>query len=150
MLQEYRNLLIHINAFQESYNATGKVVRLQEMYYRHILDYLFSKYNLFLLGDSSKDVEKIVETAGIYAYFQKIYTPNSKIFTEENYYSIMRNLCCSDYRRYLVIGRDTNEEISEACKSTIPTCMISSMMGEDSLIKPTHTIDSFEKIKTIL
>ena len=149
MLQEYKNILIHINAFKESYNINQRAVPLQEMYYRYILDYLFAKYDLYLLGDCDKDVEKIVETAGIYAYFQNIYTPKSKSFQEENYYSIMRDLYCSDNRRYLVIGRNTNEEIIEARKGSIPTCMISSM-EEDSLIRSTYTIDSFEKIKTIL
>lgn len=149
MLNEYKNILIHINAFQESYNETLKAVRLQEMYYRRTLDYLFVKYNLFLLGDSDKDVEKIIETAGIYAYFKNIYTPNSKIFTRENYDSIMHDLCCSDYRRYLVLGKNTNEEIIEARKCNISACMISSV-EEGALVGANYTIDSFEKVKTIL
>lgn len=151
MLQEYKNLLIHISTFEEEYNhSTKNGARLQEMYYRDILDYLYPKHNLFLLGAKDINAETIASNIGIISYFEKIYTASSEKFTEQDFRLITRNMCWLDSMSSLVIGKNKSNEITEANIYSIPTCMIMNNNSDISLIGTTYEIDSFQKIKTIL
>lgn len=145
MLQKYKILLFHINLFAESIDAKKSDLYLQEMYYRNTLDYLFSKYNLCLIGNEQQKSDIISKNIGINKYFEYFYNTASFMITPQEYYKIMRELYCSDYTKYLVIGNNTNEEINEASKLGISTCMIT-----DYYTIPSSNVTALEKIKKIL
>lgn len=150
MLQKYKNVLIHINIFQELYNIEQEKVRLQEMYYRYILEYLYPKYNLELLGDFNMDSYKTMESLGFLGYFENIYMPSKTIYTPKDFSSIMQMMSCSDGRLYLTLGKNTNMELDAATRCHISTCKLveSSDLNIDHYA--TYKINSLEKIKTIL
>lgn len=149
MLQKYKNILIHINTFQELYNIEKDKLRLHEVYYQYMLEYLYPNYNLMLLGDFDKERYKALEALGLFRYFRDMYTPSKEIYTVEDIYRIMRKIGCSDNKMYLALGRNTNMELDAAARCYIHTCNL--IENHDlSANESTYKINSFEKIKTIL
>lgn len=151
-MQHYDKLLIHLDVFEAiKLNSckTKNTLRLQEIYYREVLDYLYAKYRLFLLAKNNIETYVIIEYLRMAKYFQNIYEPADKEFSCKDFLSIMQNIHCSDCTKYLVIGKNIDAELSHASRVGMDTCLLN-IAGINNPIYSTYEIPAIEKIKTIV
>lgn len=148
MNQKYSVLLLHLNLFTHQLEEMNKEHQLRffNMYNRKVLDELYMKYMLYLVGDNdSKEILVASQMLEVLPYVQDVFSLQFDYSID----MIMRKVHLTDPSKYLMCGRNLEHEILLANRYGVDSCYVGNQ-NYSNIIMPTYQVQEPLDIQKVL